>query len=269
MHFLRELEIAQQAAREAANIIKEFARHKTFKIELKAKNDLVTDVDVASENKIVEILTAAFPDDHILAEENHQLKTLPDGRVWIIDPIDGTTNFAHGFPVFCISIALWENKIPRVGLILEVQNNELFTATENEGAYLNGEKINVSSITDPASSLIGTGFPYNNLRIVEGYLSLFRAIMEKSHGVRRPGSAAWDLCNVACGRYEGFFEYGLSPWDVAAGALIVKEAGGVISDWTGNEHWLFGQRIVAGNKAIHSFLKEEIGRHFAPHELVI
>ncbi len=150
-----------------------------------------------------------------------------------------------------------------------MQNNELFTATENEGAYLNGEKINVSSITDPASSLIGTGFPYNNLRIVEGYLSLFRAIMEKTHGVRRPGSAAWDLCNVACGRYEGFFEYGLSPWDVAAGALIVKEAGGVISDWTGNEHWLFGQRIVAGNKAIHSFLKEEIGRHFAPHELVI
>ena len=269
MSYKKELETAKIAAKEAAEVVRKFAGNGAFNVELKAKNDLVTDADVASENKVLEVIAREFPDDQILAEENHQLDELPEGRVWIIDPIDGTTNFAHGFPVFCISIAFWENKKPRMGLILEVVHNELFTAIEGEGAYRNGKRIEVSETTEPANSLIGTGFPYNNLNLVDSFLKFLHVMMKKTHGVRRPGSAAWDLCNVACGRYEGFYEYGLSPWDVAAGVLIIREAGGVISDWKGGNDWLFGQRIIAGNKPIHKFLKEEIRSCFKADELAI
>lgn len=267
MKFKKELETAKKAARSAAEIIREFASTESFNVELKAKNDLVTDADVASENQILKTLKEAFPGDSVLAEENHQLKNLPEGRVWIVDPIDGTTNFAHAFPIYCVSIAFWENRKPRVGLILEVVHDELFTAVEGEGAFRNGERIAVSKTEDPASSIIGTGFPYNNLNLINNYLKFLHVLMEKTHGVRRPGSAAWDLCNVACGRYEGFYEYGLQPWDVAAGILIIQEAGGVVSDWAGGENWLFGQRIIAGNKAIHGFLRDEIKKNFTKDEL--
>jgi len=266
-NYHQELNTAKKAARSAAEIIREFAGSESFNVELKAKNDLVTDADVASEKEIVNVIKEAFPDDSILAEENHHLDSLPDGRVWIIDPIDGTTNFAHSFPIYCISIAFWEDKKPRVGLILEVAHDELFTAVEGEGAFRNGKKISVSKTEDPSSSIIGTGFPYNNLNLISNYLKFLHVLMEKTHGVRRPGSAAWDLCNVACGRYEGFYEYGLHAWDVAAGILIIREAGGVVSDWSGGDNWLFGQRIIAGNKAIHHFLKDEINKAFNEDEL--
>lgn len=258
MNYSTELETAKTAAKEASRIIRKYATDESFSIELKGKNDLVTDADISAENKILEVLEGTFPDDLILAEESQPRKSLPGGRVWIIDPIDGTTNFAHQFPRYCVSIALWIDGIPKVGLVLEVANQELFTAVEGEGAWMNGKSIHVSGNTDPSSSLIGTGFPYNNLDLVDDYLVLFKRMMEKTHGVRRPGTAAWDLCNVACGRFEGFYEYGLSPWDVAAGALIIKEAGGVICDWEGSDEWLFGERIIAGNEMIKDFLLEEI-----------
>lgn len=267
MNYSNELEAAKKAAESASEIIREYARKTSLDIRLKGKNDLVTDADINSEKKIIEVLILAFPEDQILAEESQVKSSLPDGRIWIIDPIDGTTNFAHGFPVFCISIALWVDKEPKVGLVYEVSNDELFTAVEGNGAYLNGERIQISENNDPSSSLIGTGFPYNNLNLVNNYLKLFRRMMEKTHGVRRPGSAAWDLCNVACGRFEGFYEYGLSPWDVAAGALLIKEAGGIISDWEGGGNWLFGKRIIAGNKALQAFLLKEIQECFEPEEL--
>ncbi|MEX0608966.1 MAG: inositol monophosphatase family protein [Balneolaceae bacterium] len=269
MRYSEELETAKKAARSASKIIKEFAGDASFDIRLKGKNDLVTDADLASEKEIVRIIEDVFPDDEVLAEESNSMNSLPDGRVWIIDPIDGTTNFAHAFPIYCVSIALWDQKKPKVGLVLEVVNDEMFTAVEGEGAFLNDKRIFVSENEDPSSSLIGTGFPYNNLGLVDNYLKLFKTLMEKTHGVRRPGSAAWDLCNVACGRFEGFYEYGLSPWDVAAGSLIITEAGGAISDWRGEDSWIFGQRVVAGNLAIHSYLKEEIANHFEEAELGI
>lgn len=267
MKYTKELEITKIAAIEASKIITEYAERTSFSIELKGKNDLITDADVASENKIIEILTEAFPEDAILAEESSQRTELPSGRVWIIDPIDGTTNFAHGFPAYCVSIALWDNKSPKVALVLEVAKQELFTAVEGEGAYLNGKSIHVSGNNDPSASLIGTGFPYRDLHLVDDYLKLFKRLMEKTHGVRRPGTAAWDLCNVACGRFEGFYEYGLSAWDVAAGSLIIKEAGGVVTDWRGESDWLFGKRIIAGNEAVHAFLGKEIRQCFRQEDL--
>ncbi len=267
MNYSKELEVAKQAAEEAAVITREYAERTSFDVKLKGKNDLVTDADVNSEKKIIEVIEAAFPGDDILAEESQAKTSIPEGRIWIIDPIDGTTNFAHSFPVYCISIALWENREPKIGLVYEVANDELFTATEGGGAYLNGERIWISQNEDPSSSLIGTGFPYSNLKLVDNYLKLFKRMMEKTHGVRRPGSAAWDLCNVACGRFEGFYEYGLSPWDVAAGVLIIKEAGGVVTDWRGEDDWLFGQRIIAGNASVHTFLMNEIQECFEEDEL--
>lgn len=267
MNYSNELEVAKKAAKEASTIIRSYAEQASFDVKLKGKNDLVTDADVSSEKKIIQIIEDSFPDDAILAEESQQKSSLPEGRVWIIDPIDGTTNFAHGFPVYCVSIALWDDKEPKVGLVLEVANDELFTAIKGEGAFLNGEPISISKNDDPSSSLLGTGFPYNNLNLVDNYLKLFKRMMEKTHGVRRPGSAAWDLCNVACGRFEGFYEYGLSPWDVAAGVLIIQEAGGIITDWKGEDNWLFGQRIIAGNKSIVNFLQKEIDECFTAEEL--
>lgn len=263
MTYSNELETAKKAAREAAGIIRKYDREQSFSVDLKSKNDLVTDADIASEKAIISCIRAQFPGDEILAEESTGTKALPEGRVWIIDPVDGTTNFAHGFPVYCISIALWENREAKAGLVLEVSRDECFTAVKGEGAFLNGEPIRVSREKEAGKSLIGTGFPYKNLDLVDDYLRLFRYLMEHTHGVRRPGSAAWDLCNVACGRFEGFYEYGLSAWDVAAGSLIVQEAGGVISDWMGTGEWLFGQRIIAGNIEIHKFLENQIRFHFS------
>ncbi|MDZ7806708.1 MAG: inositol monophosphatase family protein [Gracilimonas sp.] len=266
-NYRKELNTAKKAAAEASKIINEYAEESSFDVTLKGKNDLVTDADLASEKRIIEIIKETFPDDEILAEESEQKDVLPQGRIWIIDPIDGTTNFAHGFPAYCISIALWENKEPVVGLVMEVANNELFHAIKGGGAYRNGEPILISQETNPASSLIGTGFPYKELGLVDNYLKLFKRMMGKTHGVRRPGTAAWDLCNVACGRFEGFYEYGLSAWDVAAGSLIIKEAGGLVMDWQRGDDWLFGQRIVAGNKPICEFLISEIRECFNDDEL--
>lgn len=266
-NYREELNAAKKAAAEASKIINEYADKASLNVQLKGKNDLVTDADLASEKKIIEIIKKIFPDDEILAEESEQKDMLPQGRIWIIDPIDGTTNFAHGFPAYCISIALWENKEPLVGLVMEVANKEVFHAIKGGGAYKNGEPIHISQETNPASSLIGTGFPYKELGMVDNYLKLFKRMMGKTHGVRRPGTAAWDLCNVACGRFEGFYEYGLSAWDVAAGTLIIKEAGGKVMDWNGGDDWLFGQRIIAGNTSICEFLMSEIRDCFSENEL--
>ncbi|MFP8488154.1 inositol monophosphatase family protein [Gracilimonas sp. Q87] len=267
MSYKNELKVAKKAARAAAKIIRDYAEDSSFNVSLKGVNDLVTDADLASEKKIIECIKEYFPGDEVLAEESEQKDKIPEGRIWIIDPIDGTTNFAHGFPAYCISIALWENKEPLIGLVMEVANNELFHAVKGRGAFRNGDPIQVSDETAPSSALIGTGFPYKELDLIDNYLKLFKRMMGKTHGVRRPGTAAWDLCNVACGRFEGFYEYGLSAWDVAAGSLIIKEAGGRVTDWKGGNDWLFGKRIVAGNEPIADFLVREIKKCFNENEL--
>ena len=260
----KELNVAHEAADEAARIIRGYDRRREeLNIQLKGHNDLLTDADLNSEKKILEVIRSTYPDDHILAEETAQKAKLQDGRVWIIDPIDGTTNFAHAFPVYCVSIALWEEGKPKIGLVLEVNRNEYFAAEAGRGASLNGKAISVSGITSHEQSLLGTGFPYNDFSMVQPYLNIFDHLMKETHGLRRPGSAAYDLCTVACGRLDGFYEYSLSPWDVAAGSLIIREAGGVVTDWDGQDNWMFGERIIAGNEAIVGYLQRVIKQYVA------
>jgi myo-inositol-1(or 4)-monophosphatase len=253
------LETARKAAEKAKEVITWYDSNRSrMDIGLKGKNDLVTEADETAEEEIIKVIREAFPDDAILAEESASETALTDRRTWIIDPIDGTTNFAHGVPIYCVSIAMWENRSPQTALILEVCRDEWYTAEAGKGAWLNGKKISVSDISSPGESLLATGFPYRDLEIVDAYLELFKAFMHDTRGVRRPGSAAFDLCLVAAGRCDGFFEYGLSPWDVAAGSLLIREAGGMVTDWTGGEDWLFGRRIVTGNTPIHSFQLKKI-----------
>lgn len=253
------MKTARLAAEKARDVIRYYDKNRSrLNVELKAKNDLITEADEAAEKVIISVIRQAFPDDDILAEESASETSLTDRRTWIIDPIDGTTNFAHGVPIYCISIAMWEHKKPQTALILEVNRDEWYTAESGKGAWLNGERISVSDITEPQQSLLATGFPYRDLELVDAYLELFKSFMHDTQGVRRPGSAAYDLCLVASGRCDGFFEYGLSAWDVAAGSLLIREAGGVVSDWHGKENWLFGKRIVAGNSDIYQFMKQRI-----------
>jgi len=260
----QNLIVALNAARKGVETIKSY-QSKALNTREKGHHDLVTDADLETEKNILAFIKEHCPNDEILAEETEAHQKLSDARIWIVDPIDGTTNFAHDFPVYCVSVALWENKKPKVGVVIEVSRNEEFTAVAGEGAWLNGEKISVSNTSNPRDAFIGTGFPYNDLSLVDSYLKLFRHLMEELQGIRRPGAATFDLCCTACGRFDGFFEYSLHAWDVAAAALIVKEAGGKITDWNGKDGWLFGQRIIAGNPQIHKVLLDRI-EEFIPKE---
>lgn len=257
--YSKELEIAISAAQNAANIIESYTKQsRDQKFELKGTHDLVTQADVDSEKSIKKTISEVFPDDIFLAEESHNGASLTSHRTWIIDPIDGTTNFAHGVPFYAVSIALYIEYEPVVAVILGLPMKELFTAVKGEGAFLNGVNIRVSNTSNPKSSLIGTGFPYRDLSVLDDYLKVFEVLMHETHGVRRPGSASYDMAYVACGRYDGFYEYALAPWDVAAGALLIREAGGVVTDWSGTDNWLFGKRIIAANPGIHSYLNAVI-----------
>lgn len=255
-----DLNIAKKAAREGVRVIKEYKKD-GFKVRQKGFHDLITDADIAAEKAILAVIKQTFPTDDVLAEESASYDSLSDKRTWIIDPIDGTTNFAHDFPVYCVSVALWEQQQPKVGVVIEVSRNEEFTAVAGEGAWLNGKAIHVSKTEKSRDAFIGTGFPYDDLSLIDAYLDLFKLLMKELQGIRRPGSAAFDLCCVACGRFDGFYEYSLHIWDLAAAALIIKEAGGVVTDWNGGEGWPFGQRIIAGNKHIHGYLIDMISNH--------
>ena len=256
----KNLEAAREAAGKARDVICYYDRNRSeLHIGLKGKNDLITEADGEAEKVIIETIRNHFPDDAILAEESAETIRLDDRRTWIIDPLDGTTNFAHGVPLYCVSIALWENQQPKSALVLEVNSGECFTAEAGMGAHCNDKPLSVSSVSKPAHALLATGFPYRDLGLIDDYLRLFKAFMHETQGVRRPGSAAWDLCLVAAGRCDGFYEYGLSPWDVAAGSLLIREAGGVVTDWNEGDDWLFGRRIVAGNPDIWNYLIRRIG----------
>ncbi len=254
--YANELEVAIKAARSAADKVREYDRNRsTLGIRSKEKFDLVTDADLASEKIIREVITEAFPNDAILGEEGSS-EELTAGRRWIVDPIDGTTNFAHGFPPYCISIALYDDSEPLVGVVLEISRDELFTATKGGGTRFNGHLVSVSATSDLSRSLIGTGFPVQEGIDYTSMLKLAHRILSETEGLRRPGSAAYDLCCVAAGRLEAFYEMDLKPWDVAAGALLITEGGGSVTDFQGGNDWLHGRRIVAGNRAIHQWLQK-------------
>jgi myo-inositol-1(or 4)-monophosphatase len=230
---------------EVADFIeKEAETFDTGKIEYKGFNDLVSYVDKESEKKLIKGLGEILPEAGFIAEEGTSSKK-GDEYQWIIDPLDGTTNFTHGLPVFAISIALLKGDHIVLGVVHEINRNEVFYSIENGKAFCNDKEISVSGVKSLDHSLLATGFPYYNFEKMPNYLSTLNELMQKTHGLRRMGSAAVDLVYVACGRFEGFFEYNLNAWDVAAGAFIVQQAGGYVSDFSGGDNYLFGREIAA------------------------
>jgi len=228
----------------------------------KALNQLVTDVDIRFEKKLVAICSDLLPDSTFLTEEKTIEEKLDVKYRWIIDPIDGTTNFIHQIPAFAISIALQENGQTILGVVYELSRDEMFYAVKGEGAFLNGEPIQVAKHQELKDTLLATGFPYYDFDQMAAYLNVLRTFMHKTRGLRRIGSAAVDLAYTACGRFDGFFEYGLSPWDVAAGAFIVEEAGGIVSDFSGGSDYIFGKEIIASQKHIFEEFKAIIAQEF-------
>jgi len=241
------LNTAVKAARKAASIISR-ASFDVDKLNIRKKrqNDFVSEVDEAAEEAIIRVLREAYPDHGILAEESGTSDHKSD-YVWVIDPLDGTTNFLHGFPQYCVSIALTHKGKPTQAVVFDPNRNELFTASKGVGAYLNDRRIRVSKIDKLEDALMGTGFPFREVGHLDDYLRMFKNVTLATSGIRRPGAAALDLAWVACGRIDGFWEIGLSPWDMAAGALLVREAGGLIGDLDGNEGYLDSGRVVASN----------------------
>ena len=246
------LTTAVKAARRAGNIITRGARDlDLLTIKTKGPKDFVSEVDHAAEAAIVETLHAAYPDHAILAEEGTARDRNPDAEnVWIIDPLDGTTNFLHGFPQYCVSIALAHKGVITQGVIYDPVRNDLFTATRGRGAFLNDRRMRVSRRTHLRDCLIGTGFPFRDGSYLDTYLQMMRAMIQQTAGLRRPGAAALDLAYVAAGFYDGFFEIGLNPWDVAAGSLLVLEAGGLIGDLSGEGDYLHGGQVIAATPKV-------------------
>jgi myo-inositol-1(or 4)-monophosphatase len=246
------LTVAVKAARKAGGIITR-ASFDIDKLNVRAKrqNDFVSEVDHAAEDAIISILRDAYPTHGFLAEESGE-KDVKAEYVWVIDPLDGTTNFLHGFPQFCVSIGLLHKGKPLNAVIYDPNRNELFTATKGAGAFLNDRRIRVSKTDKLQDALMGTGFPFRELDHLDEYLRGMKALMKVCSGIRRPGAAALDLAWVAAGRTDGFWEMGLSPWDMCAGALLVREAGGLVGDFDGEDQFMETGRIVATNAKLFS-----------------
>ena len=250
------LNIAVKAARAAGSIINRAALDvERLTISTKGVNDFVTDVDQAAEKVIIDTLLTAYPGHAILAEESGRAHGAKHSDyLWIIDPLDGTTNFIHGFPVYAVSIALaFRGKIEQA-VVYDPARNDLFFASKGRGAFLNDRRLRVSKRIRLAESLIGTGFPFRKGDNFKRYVEMFEQVMQHCAGVRRPGAAALDLCYVAAGWYDGFFETGLHPWDVAAGSLMITEAGGLIGNFTGEPDFLYQREAVAGTPKVYGQL---------------
>lgn len=269
------LNIAIRAARRAGEVIvRSMNRLHQLEVKRKERNDFVTEVDLRAESEIVSIIRNAYPDHGILAEESGMSQSAngiknaqgQDEFVWIIDPLDGTTNFIHGFPQFGVSIGLQRRGRMECAVIYDPLRQELFTATQGGGAQLDDRRIRVSQQPSLEGALIGTGFPYRaNMQWIDAYMGMFKDLTQEAAGLRRPGAASLDLAYVAAGRLDGFWELGLSPWDTAAGMLLITEAGGRISTLNGSEYQHQGH-VVAGNPKIHAALLTAIAPHI-PAEL--
>jgi myo-inositol-1(or 4)-monophosphatase len=257
------LNVAIKAARAAGAIINRAALDvESVRISQKQVNDFVTEVDHASEQAIIETLLTAYPGHGIWAEESGKTHGAKDSEfVWIIDPLDGTTNFIHGFPVYCISIALAVRGKVEQAVIYDPSRNDLFTATKGRGAFLNERRIRVSKRTQLKECLISTGFPFRPGDNFKNYLAMMGDVMQRTAALRRPGAAALDLAYVAAGFADGFFETGLSPWDVAAGSLLVTEAGGLVGNFTGEADFLEQKECLAGNPRVYGQLVGILGKY--------
>ncbi|NTV43167.1 MAG: inositol monophosphatase [Syntrophobacteraceae bacterium] len=256
-------ETAKRAILEAGALIRqEIGTISSSRVRHKAPFDYVTDVDHRCEDLILKIIHESFPSHGIIAEESpgHDLQ---DGITWVVDPLDGTVNFIHGFPFVSVSIAVCENRKPFLGLVLDPLRDELFIARAGDGATLNGSPIHVAGPTTLDEALIATGFPHRTRSIIDPYMSMFRAVFPEVSGIRRGGSAALDLAYVAAGRLDGFWEAGLKAWDIAAGSLLITEAGGSVTDFWGGDEYLLSGHVVAGTDSVYSYLLEQVGIHLA------
>ncbi len=251
-----------EIARSAGRFLREENNHiRNSDIEVKGLHDYVTYVDRQAEDMIVSELRKLLPGAGFLAEESTR-ETGQADLLWVIDPLDGTTNYIHHIPVYAVSIALLERGRAVLGIVYEVNRDECFSTCLDGPALLNGMEIKVSETTDLRESLIATGFPYTDHSRLKGYTGILSVLMEEARGIRRLGSAAVDLAYVACGRFDGFFEYGLHPWDVAAGAMLVQNAGGRVGNFTGESSYLYGREIVAANPHMYPRLQELTMQHF-------
>ncbi len=243
------LNTAIKAARRGAAIISRASLDiDRIKVNEKGPNDFVTEIDQAAEQAIINVLQQAYPDHAFLCEESGASGNLDETRenVWIIDPLDGTTNFIHGFPQYCVSIALQQRGLITQAVVYDPTRNDLFTASKGAGAYLNDKRLRVTRRDKLADALIGTGFPFRGVDGLEDYIGMFRAMTPRCAGLRRPGAAALDLAYVAAGRLDGFFEKGLKPWDAAAGSLLITEAGGIVGTFKGDSDYLYKGDVIAG-----------------------
>lgn len=255
------LNIAVKAARRAGAIINRASQDiGTLTIKSKNFNDFVSEVDVAAERAIIDTLKDAYPTHGFLGEESGSTSHQSD-FIWIIDPLDGTTNFLHGFPQYCVSIALQHKGEITQAVIYEPNRNDLYTATKGRGAFLNDKRIRVSKCDKLQDALIGTGFPFRDFKYLDDYLSMFKSMIQKTTGIRRAGSAALDLAYVANGSLDGFWEIGLSAWDIAAGGLLVREAGGIVTDLSGQSGWLESGNILVASPKIHDDMQAIIASH--------
>ena len=254
------LNTAVKAARRAGTVImRHLDRVEGLSIESKGRSDFVTEVDRRAEAEIIHILRGAYPDHGVVAEESGSQPG--DQYLWIIDPLDGTTNFLHGYPQFAVSIALQHKGKLEQAVVFDPLRNELYTASRGQGAQLNDRRIRVSRTTDMQYALLGTGFPFRSQKFLDVWVATFRALMIDTSGVRRAGSAALDLAHVACGRLDGFWEFGLHLWDMAAGCLLIEEAGGRLGDPLGGQNHLTSGNVVAGNPKIYAEMLKRIEPH--------
>jgi len=251
------LTIAVRAARKAGSIINRASLAGGLKVRSKRANDFVTQVDQAAEEAIIDTVKKAYPEHGFLAEESGASDEKAE-CVWIIDPLDGTTNFIHGFPQYCVSIAIRHRGALAHGVVYDPNRNELFTASKGRGAFLNDRRIRVSKCTRFGDALVGTGFPFKEVTRVDQYLRQFKSIITSTAGLRRAGAAALDLAYVACGRLDAFWELGLSPWDMGAGALLIQEAGGLVADLGGEDGYMKSGEIACATPKIFPSLLEAL-----------
>lgn len=254
------LNIAVRAARNAGEIIRRSSENTgKLKIDFKSANDYATEVDRMAEQEIINVIKAAYPGHGFLAEESGQQEG--NDYVWIIDPLDGTTNFLHGFPVYAVSIALKHKNKIELGVVYDPLRDELFTAERGGGAMLNNRKIRVTQQNSLKGALIGTGFPFRSRQNLKAYLGMFESLVGDTAGIRRAGAAALDLAYLAAGRLDGFWEIGLHPWDMAAGVLLIQEAGGAVTDFSFKDNYLQSGNIIAGSPKMHQLIYRAIEPH--------
>ena len=256
-----------KAARRASQVINRASNDiEHLKITTKQHNDFVTEVDRTAEAAIIDVLREAYPEYSILAEESGRAAgtDTESEYQWIIDPLDGTTNFLHGFPQYAVSIALAHKGQLNQALVYDTLRNEMFTASKGGGAFLNERRIRVTKCLGLDDALLGTGFPFRNFEHLNAYMATFKDLTQRSQGIRRTGSAALDLAYVASGRLDGFWEFGLAPWDMAAGCLLITEAGGLVGDLAGGDNYLKTNNLVAGTPKVFSQLLQVIDSHRPP-----